>query len=259
MGVRCPSSFLFAYIHYPSCLILVPELIEEELYLEVDRGAGGGPLPRPPIGRLRLSSPRVGGSRSLGPARLGSSLFSDSVSEAVEGSELGPERHSGVQSGSLTSPHPRFHPNPQTGNSSFSLRSLPASHLFTISLKLPPRPLPLLINSTRLTSLSHNSHHRQDRPSSGPGPGPHSCPHKFVWCGGRRKSSHQWYIQPCHCRRCPAHSQEGESPAQSAEVVHQFAASPSEAAPPPGWAEDGGRNRRSKINEQSPLLHLSPS
>lgn len=72
---------------------LIPELIDDELYLEVGRGTGGGPLPRPPIGRLRLSSPRLGGSRSPGPARLGSSLFSDSVSEAVDGSELGPEGH----------------------------------------------------------------------------------------------------------------------------------------------------------------------
>lgn len=101
MGVRCPPSFFLAHIHEPSCLLL-PELIDEELYLEVGRGAGGGPLPRPPIGRLRLSSPRVGGSRSPGPARVGSSLFSDSVSEAVDRSELGPEEHSGVQTGSLT-------------------------------------------------------------------------------------------------------------------------------------------------------------
>lgn len=104
MGVRSPSCFLLAHIHEPSCLVRVPELIDDELYLEVGRGAGGGPLPRPPVGLLRLSSTRDGGSRSPGPARLGSSLFSDSVSEAVDGSELGPEEHNGVQSGSLTPP-----------------------------------------------------------------------------------------------------------------------------------------------------------
>lgn len=89
----------------------IPELIDDELYLEVGRGTGGGPLPRPPIGRL-LSSPRVGGSLSPGPARLDSSLFSDSVSEAVEGSELGPEEHRRVYSETLVlvlgvqPPHP---------------------------------------------------------------------------------------------------------------------------------------------------------
>lgn len=93
-------------------LVLVPELIDEELYLEVGRGAGGGPLPRPPVDRLRFSSPRVGGSRSPSPARVGSSLFSDSVSEAVDGSELGPVKHSGAQLG--YSPQPRIHHGPQT-------------------------------------------------------------------------------------------------------------------------------------------------
>lgn len=96
-----PPSLLLACTRTPSCLTLAPELIDEVLYLVAGRGAAGGPLPRPPIGRLRLSSPRVGGSRSPGPARLGSSLFSDSVSEAVDGSELGPEGHSGLQSGTL--------------------------------------------------------------------------------------------------------------------------------------------------------------
>lgn len=80
---------------------LIPELIDDELYLEVGRGTGGGPLPRPPIGRLLLSSPRLGGSLSPGPARLDSSLFSDSVSEAVEGSELGPEEYRRVYSETL--------------------------------------------------------------------------------------------------------------------------------------------------------------
>lgn len=69
--------------------------MDEELYLEEVREAGGGPLPRPTIGRLLLSSTRVGGSRSPRLDRLGSSLFSDSVSEAVDGSELGPKEHSG--------------------------------------------------------------------------------------------------------------------------------------------------------------------
>lgn len=142
--MRCPSSFLLAHIREPSCLLLVPELIDEELYLEVGRGAGGGPLPRPPIGRLRLSSPRVGGSRSPGPARLGSSLFSDSVSEAVDRSEMGPEEHSRVQTGSLTLPQdPSQSPGWKTLALTPKSPSQPLLHLLHHPfLKLPPRLLP---------------------------------------------------------------------------------------------------------------------
>lgn len=122
-----PSPFLLDCTHKPRCL--VPELIDEALYLVVGRGAGGGPLPRPPIGRLRLSSPRVGGSRSPGPARLGSSLFSDSVSEAVDGSELGPEGHGALQSRSLAPPQ-----GPSPSQSHLPL----VCHPF---LKIPPRPV----------------------------------------------------------------------------------------------------------------------
>lgn len=88
------------------------------------------------------------------------------------------------------------------------------------------------------------SHHRQDHQSSGPGPGPHSCPRMFGSCAGKRRSSHLWYSQPCHCHhRHPVHSQEGESPAQSAEAVHQSAVSLSEAVQPPGWKEDRQHRR----------------
>lgn len=193
----CPP----AHTPEPGCLL--PELIEEELYLEAGRGAGGGPLPRPPMGRLRLSSPRVGGSRSPGPARLGSSLFSDSVSEAVDGSELGPAGHRWIQNCS---------------------------------------PPPISTPSCHQRSCCHSTHHRQDRLSSGPDPGPRSCPHRSESCAGRR-SSHQWCSPPCHCSRCRAHRQEDGSPVQSAEAVRQSAASLSEAAPPPVGAEDGCRQR----------------
>lgn len=124
---------------------------------------------------------------------------------------------------------PLTHKAPQPGTSSLASKFSPSFH----SDYLPPLLAPQI------------THHRQDRQSYGPGPGPHSCPHRFELCEGRRRSSHLWYSQPCHCyHRChPVHSQEGESPAQSAGAVHQFAASPSEAALPPGWEEGKRRNK----------------
>lgn len=155
MGVRCPPTFPLSHIHEPSCPALVPELIDEELYLEVGRGAGGGPLPRPPIGRLRLSSPLVGGSRSPVPARIGSSLFSDSVSEAVDGSELGPKKHRKLNQ--VTPPNPRIHHCPQTGRL-LLLTHQPPSQLSS------PSPFPQA--STQTFASPHKPHRSPPSPTA---------------------------------------------------------------------------------------------
>lgn len=158
-----------------------------------------------------------------------------------------------------------------TGSLIKSLPPIPGSitvpKLEDFSLPSPPDHCHLITLSTQTFASPHQPrcqppsprlpYHRQDRPSSGPGPGPRSCPHRFAWHAGRR-SSHPWYIQLCHCLRCPSRSQEGESPAQSAEAVHQFVASLSEVAPPPGWVKNGGRCGRGKsIRSVNRLLSYS--
>ena len=148
------------------------------------------------------------------------------------------------------SPHPSHSQVPQPTASSMCPSAFPGD-----SAQTPASPRPTAVH------LPQPSYRRRDRPSSGRGPGPHSCPRRFGWCGGKRRSSHPWYSQPCHCHRCRARSREGGSPARSGEAVRQSAASPSEAAPPPGWVGDGERYRRGnrrELDDQSSLRLLRP-
>lgn len=110
-------SFFLAHIHEPSCLLLVPELIDEELYLEVGRGAGGGSPTPPPIDARFL--PRVGHLKLARPSS-GGLLLSDSVSEAVIGLSWG-LKNTG-RSNRVPHSIPGSIPTPQAGKFS--------SHLF---------------------------------------------------------------------------------------------------------------------------------
>lgn len=84
----------------------------------------------------------------------------------------------------------------------------------------------------------HEPHRRQDHWSCGRGHGLRSCPRRFAWRAGRRRSSRPWHSQSYRCHH-PVRSPEPGSPGRSAEAVHQSAASPSAAAPPPGGEENG--------------------